>query len=183
MAKGKKVLFTYVIEILNGNGPKPGPFWLVLKKCHCHSLRKPKDPEEKTPVPQDKTPMTSYEAPADVQRLVAGENDVMSGVAPSAPTDSPKPPSLSPLPMHSPRVLPYMNTFISANPFPAGFDLPAMQQWMTKAEAVGTPHTIMGQIAEGAGLTTGTLMIYHEITLNLPCSITQTSTRLCCPPS
>jgi hypothetical protein len=49
MAVGKKVLFAFVIKILDGDGPKPRFFWLVPKKCHCCSLKKPKDPEEKTP--------------------------------------------------------------------------------------------------------------------------------------
>jgi NADH:ubiquinone oxidoreductase subunit 2 (subunit N) len=61
-----------------------------------------------------------------------------------------------------------VNTFISSNPFPAGFDLPAMQQWMMKAEEAGIQYMIMGQITEGAGLIIGALMIYHELTLSLP---------------
>ena len=93
MAKGQKALFAYVIKILNGNRPKPGPYWLVLKKRHCYLPKKPKDPEEKTPVPQNKTSTMSHKALADVQRPVAGENDMMTGVVPSAPTDSPFPPS------------------------------------------------------------------------------------------
>jgi hypothetical protein len=51
MAKGKKALFAFIIEILNRDGPKPESFWMVSKKHHCHSLKKPKDPEEKTPGP------------------------------------------------------------------------------------------------------------------------------------
>jgi hypothetical protein len=51
MAKGKKALFAFVIEILDRDGPKPGSFWAVPKKHHHHLPKKPKDPEEKTPGP------------------------------------------------------------------------------------------------------------------------------------
>jgi hypothetical protein len=64
MAKGKKALFAFIIEILNRDGPKPESFWMVSKKHHCHSPKKPKDPEEKTPGPQDKTATVSHEASA-----------------------------------------------------------------------------------------------------------------------
>jgi hypothetical protein len=96
MAKGEKALFAFVIEILNGDGPNPVTFWSVPKKrCHCLP-KKPKDPEEKTPVSQGKTLMATHEAPAEVQKPVAGENDVMTGVVPSVPADLPQPPFLPP---------------------------------------------------------------------------------------
>jgi hypothetical protein len=96
-------------------------------------------------VPQD--------APAVVQKLVAGGNDVMTGVVPSAPTDLPQPPSPSLLSAHSPGHLPYMNTFPSANPFPAGYDMTSANEWMRKAVAVGILCMVIGQIAEEAGQT------------------------------
>ena len=36
MAKGKKVMFVFILEVLDRDGPKPGSFWEVQKKCHCH---------------------------------------------------------------------------------------------------------------------------------------------------
>jgi hypothetical protein len=153
MAKGKKALFTFIIEILNGDGPKPGSFWIVLKKHHCHSPKKPKDPEEKTPGPQDKTPMVSHEALADVQKPVAGGKDVMTGVMPSAPMNLPQPPSSSLLSAHPPRHLLYVNTFLSANPFPTGHDMASADQWKVKAIAAGILCTVIGQIAKEAGQT------------------------------
>jgi hypothetical protein len=170
MAKGKKVLFAFVIEILDRDGPKPGSFWMVPKKRCCRSPKKPKDPEEKTPGPQDKTLTASHEAPADVQKPVAGGNDMMTGVVPSVPVDLPQPPSSSLLSVHSPGLLPYVNTFVSANPFPIGHDQEAMYQWRRKAEAVGIPCTIMAQIAEEAGLVKSELQIFNEICLSFPCS-------------
>jgi hypothetical protein len=99
--------------------------------------------------------MVSHEAPANVQKPVASENDAMTGVMPSALADLPQLPSSSLLSMHSPRHLPYMNTFLSANPFliPLGCDAGCVQDWCAKAKAVGIPHMIMAQIAEEAGLT------------------------------
>jgi hypothetical protein len=32
MAKGKKVMFIFILEVLDGDGPQPGSFWEVLKK-------------------------------------------------------------------------------------------------------------------------------------------------------
>src|SRR6267142_2905504 len=32
MAKGKKVMFVFILEVLDGDGPKPGSFWAVPKK-------------------------------------------------------------------------------------------------------------------------------------------------------
>jgi hypothetical protein len=43
VAKGKKVLFAYILKILGGEGPRPGSFWEMLKKhcCQLHLLKKP----------------------------------------------------------------------------------------------------------------------------------------------
>jgi len=52
VAKGKKVLFVFILEVLDGDGPKPGSFWIALKKC-CHpslSLKMPEVPSCDTPV-------------------------------------------------------------------------------------------------------------------------------------
>jgi hypothetical protein len=168
MAKGKKVLFAFIIEILNGDGPKPGSFWVVPKKRRCRLPKKPKDPKEKTPGPQDKTLTVSHKAPGDVQKPVASGNDTMTGVVPSVPVDLPLPPSSSLLSARPPGLLPYVNTFVSANPFPIGHNQEAMYQWRHKAEAVGIPHTIMAQIAEEAGLLRSELQIFQEICLGLP---------------
>jgi hypothetical protein len=160
MAKGKKVLFAFIIEILDGDGPKPGSFWMVPKKHRHCSPKKPKDPEEKTPGPQDKTLTASHEALADVQKLVASGNDAMTGVVPSAPTDLPQPSSLS-LAAHSPGHLPYVNTFVSANPFPKWPDRTSWKTWIAAADAAGIPCTIMVQIAEEEGLKGFKLMVFR----------------------
>jgi hypothetical protein len=168
MAKGKKALFAYVIEILDGDGPKPGSFWAVPKKRRRRLPKKPKDPEGKTPGSQDKTPTVSRTALADVQKPVAGGNDAMTGVVPSIEADLPQPPSSSLPSARSPGHLPYVNTFVSANPFPVGHDQEAMYKWKCKADAIGIPRTIMAQIAEEAGLVKSELKIFKELSLGFP---------------
>jgi hypothetical protein len=165
MAKGEKVLFAFIIEILDGDGPKPGSFWIVPKKRHHHSLKKPKDPEEKTPGPQDKTPTVSHEAPAVIQKPGANGKGARRGVGPSAPTNPPpppQPPSLSSLSARSPGHLPYVNTFLSANPFPPGYDLEPVYQWRVRADTAGLLHTIMVQIAEEAGHPKSEMKFFRE---------------------
>jgi hypothetical protein len=41
MAKGKKVVLVFILEVLDGDKPQPGPFWEVSKKC-CHCPYAPK---------------------------------------------------------------------------------------------------------------------------------------------
>ena len=45
MAKGKKVLFIFMFEILDGNRTQSRSLWKVSKKCHCHHPVKPKKPK------------------------------------------------------------------------------------------------------------------------------------------
>jgi len=82
MAKGKKVMFVFILEVLNGDGPKPGSFWTAPKK-RCHRLLLPKLPK----VPPHITP-----APlASLAVLETSGQDMMTGVEPSAPIDPPPP--------------------------------------------------------------------------------------------
>ena len=45
MAKGKKVLFVYILGILDGDRAQSGSFWEVLKKHCCRHPIKPKKPK------------------------------------------------------------------------------------------------------------------------------------------
>ena len=45
MAKGKKVLFVFILEILNGDRAQSVSFWEVPKKCRRCRPIKPKKPE------------------------------------------------------------------------------------------------------------------------------------------
>ena len=45
MAKGKKVLFVFILEILDGNRAQPRSFWEVPKNCRRCRPIKPKKPE------------------------------------------------------------------------------------------------------------------------------------------
>src|SRR6267142_895076 len=86
MAKGEKVMFVFILEILDSTGPKPESFWTAPKKRrHCLLLLKlPKVPPHE--------PLVASASPAVVE--LSG-HDVMTGVEPSAPID-PLPPSIPP---------------------------------------------------------------------------------------
>jgi hypothetical protein len=45
VAKGKKLLFVFILEILDGKRAQSGSFWEVLKKCCCRHHIKPKKPK------------------------------------------------------------------------------------------------------------------------------------------
>jgi hypothetical protein len=84
----------------------------------------------------------------------------MTGVVPSIHVDLPQPPSSSLLPARSPGHLPYVNTFVSANPFPKWPDRASWKQWIVATEAVGISCTILVQIAKEEGLKGFELTIF-----------------------
>jgi len=91
MAKGKKVMFVFILEVLDGDGPKPGTFWIVPKKCHCHSLS----------LTLPKVPLCEpLVTPASLAVPELSGHEMMTGVEPSAPINLPPPPipTLGPLP-------------------------------------------------------------------------------------
>src|SRR6267142_2233820 len=94
MAKGKKVMFVFILEVLDGTGPKPGSFWTVPKK-HRHCLLLPKLPK----VPPCEPPVTSASPAVPEPR----RHEIMTGVEPSAPIDLP-PPVPTPCPLVPPSV-------------------------------------------------------------------------------
>src|SRR6267142_6140672 len=92
MAKGKKVMFVFILEVLDGTGPKPGSFWTVPKKRRRHLLL-PKLPEVPLHEPSAPPALPAVQEP--------GGSDMMTGVEPSAPTDLPPPPIPTPGPLPS----------------------------------------------------------------------------------
>src|SRR6267142_815251 len=89
MAKGKKVMFVFILEVLDGDGPKPGSFWTAPKKRR-RPLPLPSSPE----VPPCE-PSVTPALPAVVE--LSG-HEMMTGVEPSAPLDLPPPPHPPPPP-------------------------------------------------------------------------------------
>ena len=85
-------MFVFILEVLDGDGPKPGSFWEVPKKRR-HRPTLPKKPDEK--------PVASPSASeALVDSLLASTSpavpepsghEMMTGVKPSAPIDPPPP--------------------------------------------------------------------------------------------
>src|SRR6267142_2078937 len=84
-AKGKKVMFVFILEVLDGDGPKSGSFWEVPKKHH-HRPTLPKKPEEKP-----KALVESLLASTSPAVLEPRGHEIMTGVEPSAPIDLPPP--------------------------------------------------------------------------------------------
>src|SRR6267142_6813928 len=82
MAKGKKVMFVFILEVLDGTGPKPGSFWTAPKK-RPRRLLLPKLPE----VPPHEPSVIS----ASPAVLEPSGHEMMTGVEPSAPIDLPPP--------------------------------------------------------------------------------------------
>ena len=75
MAKGKKVLFVFILEILDGDRAQPRSFWEVPKKCrHCHpiKLKKPEVTPDIAPMALEKpkvSPTAALMAQAILKKL------------------------------------------------------------------------------------------------------------------
>jgi len=70
-AMGKKVLFVFVMEVMDGEGPKPGSFWIVPKKRRCRPL-----PAKSPPPPSVPGPPASTLGPAPPTRPVTPQVSV-----------------------------------------------------------------------------------------------------------
>ena len=157
MANGKKVLFVFILEILDGDKAQPGSFWEVLKKCCCHHPIKPKKPKVTpgiAPVALKKpevSPTAALVAQAILKKPDRVEKDAMIGVEPSVPTDPPPPPSL-----FSPPCCPWTpteDTFLVLNPFPHEFDCAKIEEWLRKAKTHTIAFRDLGTVVRAAGHT------------------------------
>ena len=89
VAKGRKVLFVFILKILNGDRDQSGSFWEVGKK-RCHhcpiKLKKPKVTPGTTPM-VPKKPEVSLTAAHVAEAILKNpdhmEEDAMTGVEPS----------------------------------------------------------------------------------------------------
>ena len=141
MAKGQKVLFVFILEILDGDRAQSRSFWEVPKKCRCRRPIKPKKPEV--------SPTTAMVAQAILKKPDQVEEDIMTGVEPSVSTD--------PLPFRifSPSQSPSFqeNAFLFNNPFPCEFDRTRIEAWLSKAKTRAIRFRNLGAIVRAVGHT------------------------------
>src|SRR6266850_2491675 len=126
MAKGKKVMFVFILEVLDGDGPKPGSFWTAPKKRHRHLLL-PKLPK----VPPHE-PLVILASPAIPE---PHRHEMMTGVEPSAPIDLP-PPIPTPGPLLPPPACAFasveeetLEQLLALVPFPREFAQSRIVSW------------------------------------------------------
>ena len=158
VAKGKKVLFVFILEILDGNRAQSGSFWEVPKKRrHRRPSSKPKKPEATpgvAPAASEKpevSPVAAAVASAILKKPDRVEEDAMTGVVPSVSADPPPSRLSSPLP-----TLPRYHSeahFLQHNPFPREFDRARIQRWLRFARICNAPLRDVGAIVRAAGHT------------------------------
>jgi hypothetical protein len=120
VAKGKKVMFVFILKVLDGDRPQPGPFWEVLKKHYCcpHVPKKSKV-----------SPSGTHLTLALMEAVEFAKDDAMEVVKPPSHANS-APPS----PQSCPASRPYVPsdravTFLSLHPFPWVLDLLRIMSW------------------------------------------------------
>jgi len=89
VAKGKKAMFVFILEVLDGDGPKSGSFWEVLKK-HRHHPTLPKKPE--VPPAASEALVEAPLTPTPLEQPDPDGHDLMTGVVHPALPDPPTPP-------------------------------------------------------------------------------------------
>ena len=155
MAKGKKVLFVYILEILDGDRAQSRSFWEVLKKCHRRHPIKPKKPEVTpgiapvAPKKPEVSPTVTMVAQAILKKPDRVEEDAMIGVEPSVPADPP--PSRTFTPAESAFLV--EEIFLLTNPFPHEFDRTRIMEWLQKAKDCNISFRDIGGLVRGAGHT------------------------------
>ena len=162
MAKGKKVLFVFILEILDGDRAQSGSFWEVPKKRRRRRpSSKPKKPEVTpgaAPVASEKpevSPFAAKVASAILKKPDRVEEDAMTGVEPSVPADPPPPRTTStPTP---PRHFTFVGLseaeFLKDYPFPREFDRATIIKWLQNVLIFGMAFTDFGAIVQAAGHT------------------------------
>ena len=154
MAKGKKVLFVLILEILDGDRAQSRSFWEVPKKRRCRRPIKPKKPKVTlgvAPVASEKpevSPTATMVAQAILKKPDRVEEDAMTGVEPSVSADPPPSRSSSPLP---PSVK--ETRFLDQFPFPCEFDHARIAGWLNKAKKRTIRFRDLGAVVRAAGHT------------------------------
>jgi hypothetical protein len=140
MAKGKKVMFVFILEVLDGDRPQPRPFWEVPKKHRrCPRVLKLKSL-----------------ALSEVEEVA--EEDAMEVVEPTSHANSTPPPPIPPS-APEPRYVPSDKAmaFVSLHPFPQVTDQLGTVSWVCDALMNGIPPEGLPFFAEAAGHTSETL--------------------------
>jgi hypothetical protein len=143
MAKGKKVMFVFILEVLDRDRPQPGPFWEVPKK-HCCCPHVPKKSEV--------SPSGTLPTPALFKAEEYAMEDTMEVVEPTSHTDSASPrPLLSTA--NEPPYVPSDRavTFLSLHPFPPVLDHQRIVSWGSDVIQNEVPFNKIPEIAEHAG--------------------------------
>src|SRR5579863_557698 len=88
-AMGKKVLFVFVMEVMDGDGPKPGSFWIVPKKRRrrpppAKSPPPPSVPEAPAPAPPTR-PVTPQVSEAIREAILRPSSAAPTGSNPETP--------------------------------------------------------------------------------------------------
>jgi hypothetical protein len=148
MAKGKKVMFVFILEILDSEGPNQGSFWKMLKK-HCTRSKLLKKAAVKPASPPSALHGSgAVTAPTISQVLVSkvtgSRDDVeMGDLSPKSANQAPA--ASAPPPPLPPPAKPY-----PLFPFPAflsGFDHAQIVRWLRTARVKGlTPDAVQEEI-------------------------------------
>ena len=157
VAKGKKVLFVFILEILDGDRAQSGSFWEVPKKRRRCCPIKPKKPEVTpciapvAPKKPEVSSTTALMAQAILKKPDRVEEDAMTGVEPSVSTDPPPSCPFSPLPS-----IPRYHSeahFLACNPFSREFDRAGIEKWFRFVKFCQAPLRDIGAIIRDAGHT------------------------------
>jgi hypothetical protein len=155
VAKGKKVLFVYILEILDGDRAQSGSFWEVPKKRRRRRPIKPKKPEVTpgvapvAPKKPEVSPTTTMVAQAILKKPDRVEEDAMTGVEPSVSADPPPSRTFSPADVSS-----FVEeVFLLSNPFPREFDRLKILEWLQKVKSHNVVLRDLGALVRGAGHT------------------------------
>ena len=152
MAKGKKVLFVFILEILDGDRAQSGSFWEVPKKRRRRRPIKPKKPEVTpgvAPVASEKpevSPTAALVAEAILKKPDRVEEDAMTGVEPSVSADPP----LS-RPLFLPAYPQFEAAFLAQYPFPHEFDHARIEKWFRLVKEFRVPIQDLGAVVRDAG--------------------------------
>jgi hypothetical protein len=139
MAKGKKVMFVFILEVLDGDRPQPRPFWEVPKKHRRHPH-----------VPKPKSLALS-----EVEEVA--KEDAMEVVEPTSHADSTPPPPIPPLALEPPYVpSDAAVAFVLLHPFPQVIDQLGTVSWVCDAVTNGIPPEGLRFFARAAGHTSET---------------------------
>ena len=160
VAKGKKVLFVFILKILDGDRAQSGSFWEVPKKRRRRRpSSKPKKPEVTpgvAPVVSEKprvSPIAAKVASAILKKPDRVEEDAMTGVEPSVPADPPPPPRITSTPVPTVPLRLTEARWLPHHPFPREFDRAKIHKWIQDIQIFDVYIKDFGALVRAAGHT------------------------------